>query len=387
MVKSGAMSSPPTQRHRHRLVPVLAAVALVAMVAALGIPATAGADSIASKRAQARTAESELNNLYAQEDAAVNAYDRAQSTLSGVRRRIAANKLRLKIAKHNLAAARAQLASLVVATYKGDDDPNAAMYVLGAQSFSDLVNRIDVMNRTSRSQASVLHSVTIAERQVSRRQSVLRSEGVRAKKLVGRTQAAKAKVEGLISSQQSLIAGLNSQIRNLVQQRKARLAREARARAAAAAAAATAAAQQSQGSAPTGPAPITPPTGPVPPASSVGAEAVQVAMGELGVPYVWGGASPSGFDCSGLTMWVYAQLGIHLDHFTGSQWNAGPHVARDQLAPGDLVFFEPGIGHVGIYIGNNDFIEAPHTGAFVQISSLSNSWYAAEYQGAVRVTG
>jgi cell wall-associated NlpC family hydrolase len=387
MVKSGAMSSPPTQRHRHRLVPVLAAVALVAMVAALGIPATAGADSIASKRAQARTAESELNNLYAQEDAAVNAYDRAQSTLSGVRRRIAANKLRLKIAKHNLAAARAQLASLVVATYKGDDDPNAAMYVLGAQSFSDLVNRIDVMNRTSRSQASVLHSVTIAERQVSRRQSVLRSEGVRAKKLVGRTQAAKAKVEGLISSQQSLIAGLNSQIRNLVQQRKARLAREARARAAAAAAAATAAAQQSQGSAPTGPAPITPPTGPVPPASTVGAEAVQVAMGELGVPYVWGGASPSGFDCSGLTMWVYAQLGIHLDHFTGSQWNAGPHVARDQLAPGDLVFFEPGIGHVGIYIGNNDFIEAPHTGAFVQISSLSNAWYAAEYQGAVRVTG
>jgi cell wall-associated NlpC family hydrolase len=258
--------------------------------------------------------------------------------------------------------------------------------VLGAQSFSDLVNRIDVMNRTSRSQASVLHSVTIAERQVSRRQSVLRIEEVRAKKLVGRTEAAKAKVQGLISSQQSLIAGLNSQIRNLVQQRKARLAREARARAAAAAAAA-AAAQQSQGSAPTGPAPITPPTGPVPPASSVGAEAVQIAMGELGVPYVWGGASPSGFDCSGLTMWVYAQLGIHLDHFTGSQWNAGPHVARDQLAPGDLVFFEPGIGHVGIYIGNNDFIEAPHTGAFVQISSLSNAWYAAEYQGAVRVTG
>jgi cell wall-associated NlpC family hydrolase len=110
-------------------------------------------------------------------------------------------------------------------------------------------------------------------------------------------------------------------------------------------------------------------------------------MGELGVPYVWGGASPAGFDCSGLTMWVYAQLGIHLDHYTGSQWNAGPHVPRDQLAPGDLVFFEPGIGHVGLYIGNNDFIEAPHTGAFVQVSSLSNPWYAAEYDGAVRVTG
>jgi cell wall-associated NlpC family hydrolase len=126
---------------------------------------------------------------------------------------------------------------------------------------------------------------------------------------------------------------------------------------------------------------------PVPPASSVGAQAVQIAMGELGVPYVWGGASPSGFDCSGLTMWVYAQLGIHLDHYTGSQWTAGVPVPYDQLAPGDLVFFEPDIGHVGIYIGNGEFIHAPHTGTVVQISSLSDSWYAAEYQGARRVTG
>jgi cell wall-associated NlpC family hydrolase len=127
--------------------------------------------------------------------------------------------------------------------------------------------------------------------------------------------------------------------------------------------------------------------GPVPPASSVGQQAVQIAMGELGVPYVWGGASPAGFDCSGLTMWVYAQLGIQLDHFTGAQWNEGVHVDRDQLAPGDLVFFEPGIGHVGLYIGNDEFIEAPHTGGVVQISSLSDPWYAAEYDGAVRVTG
>ena len=114
---------------------------------------------------------------------------------------------------------------------------------------------------------------------------------------------------------------------------------------------------------------------------------MQIAEGELGVPYVWGGASPAGFDCSGLTMWVYAQLGIHLDHYTGSQWDAGPHVPRNDLEPGDLVFFEPDIGHVGIYIGNGLFIHAPHTGTVVQISSLSESWYAEEYQGAVRVTG
>jgi cell wall-associated NlpC family hydrolase len=86
-------------------------------------------------------------------------------------------------------------------------------------------------------------------------------------------------------------------------------------------------------------------------------------------------------------MWTYAQLGIPLAHYTGSQWTAGPHVPYDQLAPGDLVFFEPTIGHVGIYIGGGSFIHAPHTGDVVKISSLSDSWYAANYQGAVRVTG
>jgi cell wall-associated NlpC family hydrolase len=114
---------------------------------------------------------------------------------------------------------------------------------------------------------------------------------------------------------------------------------------------------------------------------------VAIAEGELGVPYVWGGASPSGFDCSGLTMWVYAQLGVSLPHFAAAQFNAGPHVSRDQLEPGDLVFFEPGIGHVGIYIGNGEFIDAPHTGAVVSIESMSNPWYVAEYQGAVRIVG
>jgi len=123
------------------------------------------------------------------------------------------------------------------------------------------------------------------------------------------------------------------------------------------------------------------------PTNERGVIAARIAQSYLGVPYIWSGASPSGFDCSGLTMWVYAQLGISLPHFTGGQWVAGPHVPYDQLAPGDLVFFEPTIGHVGIYIGGGSFIHAPHTGDVVKISSLSDSWYAANYQGAVRVTG
>jgi hypothetical protein len=124
---------------------------------------------------------------------------------------------------------------------------------------------------------------------------------------------------------------------------------------------------------------------------TVGAKAVQIAMRYLGVPYVWGGDDPlTGFDCSGLTMYVYAQLGIPLTHYTGSQFYEGARVPRWALQPGDLVFFEPsarGPQHEGMYIGNGQFIQAPRTGDVVKISSLSEPGYAFGFVGAVRPFG
>jgi cell wall-associated NlpC family hydrolase len=127
----------------------------------------------------------------------------------------------------------------------------------------------------------------------------------------------------------------------------------------------------------------------LPQGGGIGARAVAIAEQYLGVPYVWGGANPLfGFDCSGLVMYVYAQLGIGLTHFSGAQWNEGTRLlTTDELAPGDLVFFYPGrLGpeHVGIYIGDGEFIQAPHTGDFVKISSLDDSTYSFSYVGAVR---
>ena len=121
---------------------------------------------------------------------------------------------------------------------------------------------------------------------------------------------------------------------------------------------------------------------------SLGERAVAIAERYLGVPYVWGGADPAtGFDCSGLVMYVYAQLGISLPHFSGSQFRMGTPVDRADLLPGDLVFFFPesyGPGHVGMYIGNDQFIQAPHTGDVVKISSLDEPAYALGYVGAIR---
>ncbi|HEU5024581.1 MAG TPA: NlpC/P60 family protein [Spirillospora sp.] len=111
------------------------------------------------------------------------------------------------------------------------------------------------------------------------------------------------------------------------------------------------------------------------------AQALRYAMSKLGSPYVWGAAGPSTFDCSGLTMWAYKQVGINLPHYTGSQWNAGTHVSESQMQPGDLIFFYSDLHHMGMYVGGGKMIHAPHTGDVVRIASLSGRPIA----GVVRV--
>ncbi|MBS3908872.1 MAG: C40 family peptidase [Actinobacteria bacterium] len=111
--------------------------------------------------------------------------------------------------------------------------------------------------------------------------------------------------------------------------------------------------------------------------------AVGIAMGELGKPYSWGAGGPNSFDCSGLTRYVYGQLGVSLPHSSRAQYNSGRRVSRDDLQSGDLVFFARGgtISHVGIYVGGGSFIHAPQTGDVVKISSLGRH---GGYVGAVR---
>ncbi|MFC4906951.1 C40 family peptidase [Actinomadura gamaensis] len=141
-----------------------------------------------------------------------------------------------------------------------------------------------------------------------------------------------------------------------------------------------------------------------PTASTRGQTAVRAALRWLGTPYAWGGGNASGptrgsaqgadtigFDCSGLTLYAWAQAGIHLDRIAADQYHDGPHVPRDQLAPGDLLFFahDPNnpasIHHVALYLGNGRMIHAPQTGDVVRISTFTGDPYRErEYTGAVR---
>ena len=139
-----------------------------------------------------------------------------------------------------------------------------------------------------------------------------------------------------------------------------------------------------------GATPPMPQTQPLP--APVDDAVVQLAYAQLGMPYVWGGASPqTSFDCSGLVQWVYRQVGVTLPRTAQQQYNVTAPLAPDELQPGDLVFFEytyPGerITHVGIYIGSGRMINAPTTGDVVRIMPIfSDPYWNAHYAGAGRV--
>ena len=296
-----------------------------------------------------------------------------------MRQAIVRNTVLLNRAKRDLAAARAQLAEFVVSSYKGTG-PSLSYYVLSASSFSDLVNRMDFVNQMSDTESNILSQVRKAEREVAARRAVLKRQQAQAAKLVQKRAAERRQVQALVGQQQNLVSNLNSQVKTLIHQRDERRA----AAAAAAAAAARRAAQQ-----PTTTAPAPPPRsgGNPPPASSLGERGRADRRDAARRPVRVGRSEP-------------VRVRLLRPHHVGLRAardlarplhriavGCGPHVPYDQLAPGDLVFFEPTIGHVGIYIGGGSFIHAPHTGDVVKISSLSDSWYASNYQGAVRVTG
>lgn len=117
---------------------------------------------------------------------------------------------------------------------------------------------------------------------------------------------------------------------------------------------------------------------------TVGERAARIALKAVGVPYSWGGASMSGFDCSGLVYWAYSRLGVELPHSSYALYDVGRRVARSRMKPGDVLFFS-GLGHVGLYLGRGRMVHAPQSGRTVEVVTLRGSHYGDRLVGARRV--
>jgi peptidoglycan DL-endopeptidase CwlO len=401
-----------------------AAVAATLSIALVGASSAATPrQQIRDKQAQAKKVYAEIQQLDARFGVTVEQWHGAKYQLARAEQELTADKASLRAAEHQRRLALAHVSERVVSLYEGEDAPSTMAILLGARSLSGLLDELQAA-----------HAVAAADHRLAAQATAVRNRYARAVQTLAVTERQKqdavdqldhqrAQISSMLTERKALASSIQSELVKLQAEEarrqaalraeaEARLAREAAARkkaeeeAAAAAAAAAAAKRKQQEQAvaakPAAPAPtVTPSTtnDPVttttttttttvptpPPAGPVSGghpEAATIALRYLGVPYVWGGSTPSGFDCSGLVMYVYAQLGIQLPHFAAAQYTYGSPVSRDQLQPGDLVFFED-LGHVGIYIGGGQVVHAPSTGDVVKISNISD--WGDSYVGARRI--
>jgi cell wall-associated NlpC family hydrolase len=360
---------------RSLLVAVVVAATLLSAMPATAAPTNA---EIERKRAEAASAQAKLDTMAEELDIQVEEYNAISEALEKTREDIRSTRAELVIAARELGDANRQLAGRATSIYKGGSQ-SLLDVLLGTSSFEDFITRFDLLMRINRSDAQMVAQVKAAKAQVESIELSLVTREAEQVSLRSETERRAERIETAIKEQATFVASLNAEVRTLIKEeedRQRKLAEE-RARLAAALAA------KSGGRPPV-------PEGDLPAGHP---EVVAIALKYLGVPYKWGGASPSGFDCSGLCQYAYEQIGIVLPRTSRSQYNAGAHIAADRLdllQPGDLVFFgrngDPGrIHHVGMYVGNGNYLHAPSTGDVVKVSSLTERIASrGDYVGASR---
>jgi cell wall-associated NlpC family hydrolase len=390
-------------------------VVLVAALLAGDLSAASPKDKLRAKQAQAEAVLAQVNKLNQSFEASVEAWNGARYQLEVTKRQLVVDRRRLKVAERQQRLAQAHVAARLRALYESNDDEDTTLgIVLGSSSVSDMLDRLDAARAVAAADKKLTDQATAARNRYARAAGAAAATLQRRTIAFGQRDRERQRIGAMLGERKRLLAGVQSEVVKLQAEEaaaeaarqaqlraaaRARLAAEARARAAQEAAAA-AAVRAKAATVPTTtvapPTPAAPPTvtpatttvTPAPPVPVIPAgpghpQAATIALRYLGIPYLWGGSSPaSGFDCSGLVMYVYAQLGISLPHYAAAQYQLGTPVDRSQLQPGDLVFFDA-LDHVGIYIGNGQFVHAPQTGDVVKITALAD--FGDSYVGARRL--
>ncbi len=373
-----------TIRHPTLLRQVIALLVIVGVACVAALPvAAAPNDDIADRRAQAVAARAEMARLGEELQPAIERYNKAVLDLQEVNQDVAFNKKMIAVTENNMKVSQAELEAKLQQSYRMGE-PDLLASVLGQESLSDILAVSELFERSQQQAADLIGGLAQDKRTLKRQRHDLAVAQDRAATLRQQRANERSTITAGIAQSQSLALGLEDEIAVLVQEEAARqeVLRQQAIAALAAAQGAAANAADSEVALGGSVDAYTPAAIQLPPTDgSIGAQAVSISMQYLGIPYVWGGASTSGFDCSGLTMYVYAQVGVGLSHYTGSQWNEGARVPYDQLIPGDLVFFRADLGHMGMYIGGGQYINAPQTGDVVKISSMASR---VDFQGGVR---
>jgi peptidoglycan DL-endopeptidase CwlO len=335
---------------------LLAVIGLVAVVL-IAAPAAPAAGSVAKAKARLAAVEARLSDVAMQSEIAVEKYNQASTQLATVQAKIDENQRQLQTARKNLEQANEQLLLRAENIYKSRD-VGVIDVIFKADSFDELISQMDMMERLGNSDVDTVHAIAAYKRDIKDRRIRLEADEKSAARLLADREQHKNELLALQSDLDSLTGQIKKQIKKLKYQAKVRA--------------------QLALTGYSGPIP-----GPVDPNSPGHPDIVGIAQRYFGVPYVWGGASPSGFDCSGLTMYCYAQIGISLYHGATMQQHASIPVALTDLRPGDLIFFGNASfsHHVAIFVSGSTCIEAPHTGDVVRYGTWTgrDAWIGGRF--------
>ena len=348
----------------------LGCIALPLLVLVLGAfpvlasQSAASAASISSLKAEA----SQIAQQIAAQGIRINVlsehYDEARIQLQNVDQQLAAAKVSLAQAASNVRATRKVLRSEAVNAYvTGGTASNGIQMFLSSTSQTKLALRSEYMSVAAGGMTDTLDRLHTAIDVLSARKAHLVSSRDAVRAGLASVAIARQAAEAETAHEQAILSGVKGRLATLVAQ-------------------AQAAQQAAQAQPPVGPSATNYSSSSLPSptispgASAAGAIAVRAAESQLGVPYVWGGATPGvGFDCSGLTMWAWSQAGVQLAHFAATQYAETTHIPLSALQPGDLLFYSYGgsIDHVTMYVGPGTMIQAEQTGTNVMFTPI---WYS-----------
>lgn len=281
-----------------------------------------------------------------------------EKDINDVQAQIKQAQIEITKAEENIKAEQLLFDQRVRAMYVNGTATSYLEIVFDSNNFSDLISRVDNIKRIMNFNQGIIDNFKEKKAAVDLKKAALDEENKKLLALKADNEAKLSELNKQKSEQNTLIARLNAQERQYgAQIRAAEAAELAASKASISKLKNTPVTVDSRGKA----------------AYSSNA-VLAYASNFLGVPYVWGGTTPKGFDCSGFVQYVYGHFGVKLPRVSQDQQDVGMLVSRDQLQPGDLVFFGDPAHHVGIYVGNGNMIHAPHTGAVIRIDKLHSDF-------------